>query len=218
MNVPKALAAVSSVCSLHVILLSKMTPRYLTLFTNGMFRPFSWRSSPGFQIAWIFPSLIFMFQRWHHDPTAVRPRWNLFNTRRSCFSVAYTQVSSANRAMCIPCAAGTSFMYKLHSTRGKEGTLWHPCRYFPGRRKFAFYWNFNFLSRLSYNRYPLYKLHTDHIFCSWLLLLWRTQLKVVYMSLHRNGDSLIVALRVFDREVLTGPLPSNALAIHVTIS
>jgi hypothetical protein len=36
--VPKALAAIFSMCSLYVIL-SKMTPRYLTLFTNGMFRP-----------------------------------------------------------------------------------------------------------------------------------------------------------------------------------
>jgi hypothetical protein len=114
MCVSKALAAIFS-CSLHVILISKMTPRYLTLFTNWMFRPFSWRSSPGIlrllekQIAWVFPSLIFMFQRRHHDPTAVRPRWSLFNTRRSCFSVAYTQVSSANRARCIPGARGHHF-------------------------------------------------------------------------------------------------------------
>jgi hypothetical protein len=57
-------------------------------------------------MTWVFPSLTFMFQRWHHDPTAVRPRWSLFNTRRSCFSVAYTQVSSANRARRIPGTAG----------------------------------------------------------------------------------------------------------------
>jgi hypothetical protein len=41
MYVLKALAEVSSMCGLHVNLLSKMTPRYLALFTNGMFRPFS---------------------------------------------------------------------------------------------------------------------------------------------------------------------------------
>jgi hypothetical protein len=41
MYVPKALSEVFSMCSLHVNLLSKMTPRYLELFTNGMFRPFS---------------------------------------------------------------------------------------------------------------------------------------------------------------------------------
>jgi hypothetical protein len=102
MYVPKALAVVFSMCSLLVILLPKMTPRYLTLFTNGIFRPFSWRSSPGIvrllekQIAWVFPSLIFMSQRWHHDPTTVRLRCTLFNTLHSCFSVAYTQVSSTN--------------------------------------------------------------------------------------------------------------------------
>jgi hypothetical protein len=41
MYVPKVLVANFSLCSLHVILQSKMTPRYLTLFTNGVFRPFS---------------------------------------------------------------------------------------------------------------------------------------------------------------------------------
>jgi hypothetical protein len=35
--------------------------------------------------------------------------------------------------------------------------------------------------------------------------------------MHRNGDSSIVALCVFGCEAFTGPLPSNALAIHVTI-
>jgi hypothetical protein len=35
MYVPKALVEIFSMCSLHVILLSEMTPKYLTLFTNG---------------------------------------------------------------------------------------------------------------------------------------------------------------------------------------
>jgi hypothetical protein len=39
MNVLKALVLIVSMCNLHVILLSKITPRYITLFTNGMFRP-----------------------------------------------------------------------------------------------------------------------------------------------------------------------------------
>jgi hypothetical protein len=43
MNVLKALASIFSMCNLHVILLSKITPRYFTLFTNGMFRPFNVR-------------------------------------------------------------------------------------------------------------------------------------------------------------------------------
>jgi hypothetical protein len=41
MNVLKVLASIISMCNLHVILLSKITPRYFTLFTNGIFRPFN---------------------------------------------------------------------------------------------------------------------------------------------------------------------------------
>jgi hypothetical protein len=37
------------------------------------------------------------------------------------------------------------------------------------------------------------------------------------MSLHRNGDSSIVAFYVFSREVFNVLLPSNALVIQVTI-
>jgi hypothetical protein len=47
MNVLKALAAIVSICSLHVILLSKITPRYFTLFTNGMFSQFNVRRESG---------------------------------------------------------------------------------------------------------------------------------------------------------------------------
>jgi hypothetical protein len=35
-NVLKALASIISMCNLHVTL-SKITPRYFTLFTNGMY-------------------------------------------------------------------------------------------------------------------------------------------------------------------------------------
>jgi hypothetical protein len=47
MNVRKALALFLSMCNLHVNLLSKITPRYFTLFTNGMFRPFNVRRDLG---------------------------------------------------------------------------------------------------------------------------------------------------------------------------
>jgi hypothetical protein len=47
MNVLKALASIVSMCNLHVILLSKITPRYFTLFTNEMFRPFNVRRESG---------------------------------------------------------------------------------------------------------------------------------------------------------------------------
>jgi hypothetical protein len=43
MNVRKAFALIVSMCNAHVILLSKITPIYFTLFTNGMFRPFNIR-------------------------------------------------------------------------------------------------------------------------------------------------------------------------------
>jgi hypothetical protein len=36
-NVLKALASIVCMCNLHAILLSKITARYFTLFTNGMF-------------------------------------------------------------------------------------------------------------------------------------------------------------------------------------
>jgi hypothetical protein len=41
MKVLTALAPVVSMCSFHVIFLSKITPRYFILFTNGMFCPFN---------------------------------------------------------------------------------------------------------------------------------------------------------------------------------
>jgi hypothetical protein len=42
-NVLKVLASIISLCNLHATFLSKITSRYFTLFTNGMFRPFSVR-------------------------------------------------------------------------------------------------------------------------------------------------------------------------------
>jgi hypothetical protein len=46
-NVLKALASIVSICRLHVIILSKITPRYFTLFTKGMFHPFNVRRESG---------------------------------------------------------------------------------------------------------------------------------------------------------------------------
>jgi hypothetical protein len=47
MNVLKSLASIISMCNLHVILLSKITPINFTLFTNGMFFPFNVRRESG---------------------------------------------------------------------------------------------------------------------------------------------------------------------------
>jgi hypothetical protein len=41
LHVLKALALIISMCNLHVSFVSKITPRYFTLFTNGISRPFS---------------------------------------------------------------------------------------------------------------------------------------------------------------------------------
>jgi hypothetical protein len=42
-NVLKALASIISICNLHVTFLSTITPRYFTLFINGISRPFNVR-------------------------------------------------------------------------------------------------------------------------------------------------------------------------------
>jgi hypothetical protein len=46
-NALKALASIIFMCSLHVIFLSNITPRYFTLFTKGIFCPFSVRGDSG---------------------------------------------------------------------------------------------------------------------------------------------------------------------------
>jgi hypothetical protein len=46
-NVLKALASIISICNLHITFLSKITPRYFTLFTNGISRPFNVRWDSG---------------------------------------------------------------------------------------------------------------------------------------------------------------------------
>jgi hypothetical protein len=46
-NVLNAFASIIPMCNLHVTFLSKITPRYFTLFANGMFRPFNVRWDSG---------------------------------------------------------------------------------------------------------------------------------------------------------------------------
>jgi hypothetical protein len=48
-NTLKVSALIISMCNLHVTFLSKITPRYFTLFTNRMFHPFSVRWDSGSQ-------------------------------------------------------------------------------------------------------------------------------------------------------------------------
>jgi hypothetical protein len=42
-NFLKTLASIIFMCNLQVTLLSKITPTYFALFTNGIFRPFNVR-------------------------------------------------------------------------------------------------------------------------------------------------------------------------------
>jgi hypothetical protein len=42
-NALKALASIEFVYDLHAVFLSNITPRYFTLFTNGIFHPFNVR-------------------------------------------------------------------------------------------------------------------------------------------------------------------------------
>jgi hypothetical protein len=46
-NVLNALDSIFSMYNLHVTFFTKITTRYFTLFTNGMFRPFSVRWDSG---------------------------------------------------------------------------------------------------------------------------------------------------------------------------
>jgi hypothetical protein len=47
MNHLKSLALIISMCNFHVIQSSEITPRYFTLFTNGMLCPFNVRRESG---------------------------------------------------------------------------------------------------------------------------------------------------------------------------
>jgi hypothetical protein len=47
MNVRNALTSIFSMCNLHAIFLSKITPRYFTLFANGVLHPFNIRDWGG---------------------------------------------------------------------------------------------------------------------------------------------------------------------------
>jgi hypothetical protein len=97
----------------------------------------------GEQIARVFPSLMIMFQHSHHNLTAVRPRCSLQRTRRSCFSVSYTQVSFANRVRWVPGATGHR-LYIDCTMLGQGRSLEAPCLYLSACGKFAFCGGFTF--------------------------------------------------------------------------
>jgi hypothetical protein len=123
-----------------------MTATHLTLFTKGMFLPFSCstssetarhleKSSSDF-----FPSLSSCF-RAQTDLTAVSPRCSLLRTRRSCLSVSHMQASSENRTRFVSDAVGALFIHRP-TMLGQGRKLDVTCHYFSWRRKLSFYRDF----------------------------------------------------------------------------
>jgi hypothetical protein len=86
-NALYALVATVSMCSLHVIVLSKITSRYFTLFTNGKICPFNVIRDSGGLIQWEKQTVI-----------EFSTNWSFLRTLPSLRSVAYRLVSSAKRA------------------------------------------------------------------------------------------------------------------------
>jgi hypothetical protein len=62
-NVLKALTLIISICNLHVIRFSQISPRYFTWFTKGMFRPFNVRWPSGGLSLW---ENLLQLRRWSH--------------------------------------------------------------------------------------------------------------------------------------------------------
>jgi hypothetical protein len=145
----EGLAFYHSMCNLHVTSLSKITPRYFALFTNGMFLPFKvrWdtdgRRLQEEEIPRVLSSLFFISQRSHQVFIEVRPRWSFLTTKPTLRSVTYRQVSSVKRARWTLYTWGASFMY-IFKRVGDNRSSWHTCLHFLWRRYFAFHRNSEF--------------------------------------------------------------------------
>jgi hypothetical protein len=107
--------------SFHVIFLSKVTQRYVTLFTKGMSRPFSCSASSGTisllekETAWVFH--LWSFCSSAHTTNSLQ--WGCVAVCREhnihiSLSRKY-QVSSANRARCVPGTARTSCVHRIYN-------------------------------------------------------------------------------------------------------
>jgi hypothetical protein len=83
-----------------------------------------------------------MFQRSHHVSIALRPRCSFLRTQLSLWSVAYIQVSPAERPKQTPGVGAYHlfiYIYILNTVDGQGGTLWHHCLYVPWREPLASY-------------------------------------------------------------------------------
>jgi hypothetical protein len=146
-NVLKALISIIPMCSLHVILLSQIIPRYFSRLTKGIFRPFNIKVSC----------------RW---PKSMRKVDGLslvlidfyVLALMPCLNTSETLLQlSENNLLC-----GLLHIYRCHQQRdldtrclghtilyavqcgGEDKTLWHPCLYTPWCRNFTFNQNWIF--------------------------------------------------------------------------
>jgi hypothetical protein len=103
-NVLKALASIIYMCSIHVILLSKIAPWYFKLFTNWMFRPCNVRWDSGDQ---------HLRERSNHVSIELRPRCRYLRTKH-LRSVACRQCHR-QRDKRTPGVLCASFIYTLYN-------------------------------------------------------------------------------------------------------
>jgi hypothetical protein len=89
-NVLMALASVISMCSLHVILLSKITLRYFTWLTEGIFRPFNVIWASGELSPWAY----FLFTTY----SVIHTTRTTEKTPRTTVLLLYTYISVSSAA------------------------------------------------------------------------------------------------------------------------
>jgi hypothetical protein len=148
--VHKALTTVSSIWCPHVILLSKVTRRSITLFTKGMRRPFSCSTSSGtLKYSGEADRLSFSFidiyvpaltPRIHRSESALQ---FAENTTILFLCSVNTGIVREQRKMVSRCRRSILYMYTVPYW-GEHGTLRNPCHYFSWRRKLVFYQVFKY--------------------------------------------------------------------------
>jgi hypothetical protein len=103
-----------------VRLLSKVTPRYVTLVTRGISRLFSCNTSSGTESSGEIYCLSFPFIFLYIPVLTPRIHWSeaalQFAENTTFVILCREQVPSPNRARWVPGAAGPSFVYRLYST------------------------------------------------------------------------------------------------------
>jgi hypothetical protein len=150
MYVRKAVAIVLLIWCLHVIALSKVTSRYVTIFTKGMSHPFSCSMSSGalkssgetdhLNFPFIYLYIPVLIPRIHCCESSLQYAENTMFVFLCCVSTGIVHEQSKMSTMC---HRGIIYVYTIQYW-GKDGTLRNPSHYFSWRRKFAFYQDFKF--------------------------------------------------------------------------